>query len=233
MTHLFVQLAHSVTGNVITIVALELAAAIIGFIIAWLYARSLYSPVIKGLETDKTNLNNQIAKLKDEYSSINEKVNKLTEKISKLEEEVTAKDNEIKILSAEPVYPGTEPVQTETDTVNSLTDSGHIGKYVIGKAKSGEHYFNLKATNGQVILTSGMFPSMADCLKGIESVREICSDDNNFERKKSSNNKPYFNLKASDGHILGKSEMYEAIANMEKGISSVKKNGGSNIIIEE
>lgn len=226
MTLLFVQLAHSVTGNVITIVALELAVAIIGFIIAWLYARSVYTPVIKGLETDKKNLNSQIDKLKDDYNTLNEKVNKLSEKKGKLEEEVIAKDNEIKALSAEPDHIVTEPVPIDTEPV-------HIGKYVIGKAKNGEHYFNLKATNGQVILTSVMFPSMADCLKGIESVREICVDDNSFERKKSSNNKPYFNLKASNGHILGKSEMYEAIANMEKGISSVKKNGVSNIVNEE
>ena len=73
MTQLFVQLAQSVTGNVITIVALELVAAIIGFIIAWFYARSVYTPVIKGLETDKTNLNNQVAKLKDELRTLMKK----------------------------------------------------------------------------------------------------------------------------------------------------------------
>jgi len=38
MTQLFLQLLQSVTGNVITIVALNLAAAIIGIIIAWIYA---------------------------------------------------------------------------------------------------------------------------------------------------------------------------------------------------
>jgi uncharacterized protein len=198
MSQLFVQLAHSVTGNVITIVALELAAAIIGFIIAWLLARSVYTPVIKGLETDKTNLNSQIARLKDEYSTLNEKVNKLSDKTGKLEEEVIAKNNEINTLSAEPNHIVTEPVPSGTETV-------HKGKYVIGKAKNGEHYFNLKATNGQVILTSGMFSSMTDCVKGIETVREICPDDNSFERKTSSNNKPYFNLKTSDGQILGRS----------------------------
>jgi hypothetical protein len=226
MTQLFVQLAHSVTGNVITIVALELAAAIIGFIIAWLYARSVYTPVIKGLETDKKNLNSQIDKLKDDYNALNEKVNRLSEKKGKLGEQVIEKENEINALSA-------EPDQAVIETTPKVTEPGPIGKYVIGKAKNGEHYFNLKATNGQVILTSGMFSSLADCLKGIESVREICVDNNSYERKKSSNNKPYFNLKASNGQISGKSELYESVASMEKGISSVKRNGISKVVIEE
>jgi uncharacterized protein YegP (UPF0339 family) len=47
-----------------------------------------------------------------------------------------------------------------------------------------------------------MYSSMADCTKGIEKVREICDDDNSYERKKSSNNKPFFNLKASNGHTM-------------------------------
>ena len=60
MTQLFIQLAQSVTGAVITIVALLLVAAIIGYFTAWLYAKSVYTPVIKGLETDKANLIKQV-----------------------------------------------------------------------------------------------------------------------------------------------------------------------------
>jgi len=34
-----------------------------------------------------------------------------------------------------------------------------------------------------------------------------------------------FRLKASNGQIMGKSEMYSRISGMENGIASVKKNG--------
>lgn len=212
MTQLFLQLAQSVTGNVITIVALDLVAAIIGFAIAWFYAKSVYTPVIKGLETDKANLNSQVVKLTDEYASLSEKVNNLNGKIGKLEEELAARDNEIIELS---------------------TDKTPVGKYVISKAKNGEYYFNLKATNGQVILTSGMFPSLTDCTDAIFLVREVSAEDQSYERKTSSDNKPYFNLKGSEGQILGKSEMYESTTNMEKGIASVKRNGISTAVVEE
>ena len=212
MTQLFLQLAQSVAGNVVTIVGLELAATGIGFIIAWFYARSVYTPVIKGLETEKTNLNNQVAKLKDELGNLDKRVSTLDEKIEKLEDELAARNKEITDLSAETVP---------------------VGKYVMIKAKNGENYFNLMATNGQVILTSVMYPSVTDCTNGIFAAREICLDDNMYERKTSSNNKHFFNLKAPEGNIIGKSEMYESVANMEKGISSVKRNGISTTLIEE
>lgn len=212
MNQLFLQLAQSVTGNVITIVALNLVAAIIGFVVAWFYAKSVYTPVIKGLEADKTNLNSQVSKLKDEFGSLNEKVNKLSGKITELEGQVSEKDSEIKNLSSK---------------------AAPVGKFAVSTSRGGGNYFNLKATNGQVILTSVMYASRTDCNAAIESVREYCSDDSRYERKISADNKPYFNLTSPEGHVLGKSEMYESSAGMENGIASVKKNGISTIIAEE
>jgi peptidoglycan hydrolase CwlO-like protein len=99
MKLLFILLAQSVTGAVITIVALLLVAAIIGYFTAWLYAKSVYTPVIKGLEAEKEELNKQVAGLKDDIIKINAKVDKLNEKISKLEAEIIEKDKEIEKLN--------------------------------------------------------------------------------------------------------------------------------------
>jgi hypothetical protein len=78
-----------------------------------------------------------------------------------------------------------------------------------------------------------MHASLADCNAAIESVREYCTDDSRYERKISADNKPYFNLTSPEGHVIGKSEMYESSAGMENGITSVKKNGISTIVVEE
>ena len=83
MTQLFILLAQSVTGAVITIIVLLLVAAIIGYFTAWFYAKSVYTPVIKGLETDKENLNKQVEGLTEDVKKLNGKVDKLNEKISK------------------------------------------------------------------------------------------------------------------------------------------------------
>ena len=98
MTQLFILLVQSVTGAVITIIALLLVSAIIGYFTAWFYAKSVYTPVIKGLEADKENLNKEVDGLNDDIKKLNGKVDKLNEKISKLEEEIAEKDKEISKL---------------------------------------------------------------------------------------------------------------------------------------
>lgn len=99
MTLLFIQLAQTVMGAVITIVALLLVAVIIGYYTAWFYAKSVYTPIIKGLEADKTELNKQVGGLKDDINKLTGKVEKLNDKISRLEEEIAEKDKEIKKLN--------------------------------------------------------------------------------------------------------------------------------------
>ncbi|RED22528.1 hypothetical protein BD847_3158 [Flavobacterium cutihirudinis] len=99
-----------------------------------------------------------------------------------------------------------------------------MGKFVITKRTNGEFQFNLKAGNGQTILASEGYTTKAAATNGIESVKTNSQDDGRFDRKESSNGKPYFNLKASNGQIIGTSEMYESVAARENGIESVKKN---------
>lgn len=99
-----------------------------------------------------------------------------------------------------------------------------MGKFVITKRANGEFQFNLKAGNGQTILTSEGYSSKAACLGGIESVKTNSQDDSKYDKKESSSGKPYFNLKASNGQNIGASEMYESVAARDNGIASVKTN---------
>ena len=99
-----------------------------------------------------------------------------------------------------------------------------MGSFLISKRTNGEFQFVLKAGNGQVILASEGYTTKASCDNGIESVRKNSQDDARFDRLESKNGKPYFNLKATNGQIIGSSEMYETVAARENGIESVKKN---------
>ncbi|AMV71275.1 YegP family protein [Desulfuromonas carbonis] len=99
------------------------------------------------------------------------------------------------------------------------------GKFVIERAKDDHFYFNLKAVNGQVILTSEMYKTKASAQNGIESIQKNAAADDNYERKESKNNQPYFVLKAKNQQIIGQSQMYSSTAAMEAGIASVKQNG--------
>jgi peptidoglycan hydrolase CwlO-like protein len=100
MTLSFIILAQSVTGAVIFILALLLVAAIIGYVTAWFYAKSIYTPIIKGLEAEKADLLKQVAGLKEDVSRLNAKVEDLNGKIGKLEEAAAQKDKEIKELKS-------------------------------------------------------------------------------------------------------------------------------------
>jgi uncharacterized protein YegP (UPF0339 family) len=99
-----------------------------------------------------------------------------------------------------------------------------MGKFEISKRKNGEFQFNLKAGNGQVILTSEGYTTKANCLNGVESVKKNSAEDSRFDKKTAKNNKYYFNLKATNGQIIGTSEMYESEAGRDNGIQSVKNN---------
>ncbi|MES2812104.1 MAG: YegP family protein [Bacteroidota bacterium] len=99
-----------------------------------------------------------------------------------------------------------------------------MGKFVISKRTNGEFQFNLKAGNGQVILTSEGYAAKSGCENGIESVKKNSQDDSKFDRKTASNGKFYFNLLAGNGQIIGSSQMYEAEAGRDNGIDSVKEN---------
>ncbi len=105
-----------------------------------------------------------------------------------------------------------------------------MGKFVINKRTNGEFQFNLKANNGQIILASEGYSTKVNCENGIASTKQNAQIDARFERKISSNNKHYFNLKASNGQIIGSSEMYESEAARENGIASVKNNAPDAII---
>lgn len=108
-----------------------------------------------------------------------------------------------------------------------------MGKFIISTRKNGEFQFNLKAANGQVILSSEGYSSKAGCQNGIESVRKNAQDDSKFERLTAKDGRSYFNLKATNGQIIGSSQMYESDNGMEKGIESVKNNAPDASVEEE
>ena len=101
------------------------------------------------------------------------------------------------------------------------------GKFEISKSKNGKFLFNLKAGNGQVILTSQMYDSKADATQGIASCKTNAAVDERFARAESSAGQPYFNLKSSNGQVIGRSEMYASEASRDNGIASVKANAPS------
>ena len=108
-----------------------------------------------------------------------------------------------------------------------------MGKFIVSKRKNEEFQFNLKATNGQIILTSEGYTTKAACSNGIESVKKNSQEEKRFEVLESKNGKHYFNLKATNGQIIGTSQMYESLAGCQNGVQSVMNNAPEAEIVEE
>ena len=108
-----------------------------------------------------------------------------------------------------------------------------MGKFVIKKGKNNQFYFNLKASNGEIILASEGYTTKTGCKKGIASVQVNATLEERFVKLTAKNGKPYFNLKARNSQVIGKSEMYESEKASQNGINSVMKNAPSSNTIEE
>ena len=106
------------------------------------------------------------------------------------------------------------------------------GKFELKTAKNGKFHFNLKAANGQIILSSEMYENKKAAENGIASVKKNAGSDARFERKASAKGDPYFALKAGNGEVIGKSEMYSSNSAMENGIKSVMANAPDAAVVE-
>jgi hypothetical protein len=95
--------------------------------------------------------------------------------------------------------------------------------FELKKAKNGQFFFNLKASNGEVILTSEMYKEKRSAKNGIASVQKNGGDAKRYEKKTNKGGKPFFVLKAGNNQVIGQSEAYESEKSRDAGISSVMK----------
>lgn len=103
--------------------------------------------------------------------------------------------------------------------------------FELKKTKDGQVMFNLKAANGEIILTSERYRKKASAKRGIESVRKNSAVDSRFERKPSGS-QFLFRLRATNGKTIGVSERYTTQAACEKGVAAVKKAAPDAVVKE-
>ena len=98
------------------------------------------------------------------------------------------------------------------------------GKFELKKSKNGKFFFNLLASNGQIILSSEMYEAKASAVNGIESVKKNGADAARYDKLTGKDGSPYFTLKATNGQVIGQSQMYASEATRDAGVESVKTN---------
>jgi uncharacterized protein YegP (UPF0339 family) len=107
-------------------------------------------------------------------------------------------------------------------------------KFEIKLRKNDHFMFNLIAPNNEVILTSEGYTTKENCKKGIESVRKNSLVATKFLKLIDfPTTKVYFVLKAENGEIIGRSQMYESDATRKIGIASVKKFAATAALVDK
>jgi len=94
-------------------------------------------------------------------------------------------------------------------------------KFILRIAKNSQFYFILISPIGETILTSEFYKNKQGALNGIDSVRRNSGSDRGFESRFATNSQRYFVLKANNNKIIGISEFYNSITDMEKYIKLV------------
>ncbi len=89
MSTLLVLAIQSKGTAILVILSLLLVAALISYLTAWLYTKSIYVKKIKVIESEKDELNKQITLL-------NTEINDLKENLSQKEDEITKLKGELK-----------------------------------------------------------------------------------------------------------------------------------------
>ena len=106
------------------------------------------------------------------------------------------------------------------------------GKFECFKDKAGEFRFRLKAGNGEIILSSEGYSGKDGCDNGIESVRKNSAVVERFEKIETDSGKFRFNLKASNGQVIGTSQSYDSESGRDNGIDSVARNAADANVVE-
>lgn len=122
---------------------------------------------------------------------------------------------------------------TENETVPqpvAIKPSG--AKFELKLTPKKSWMFNLKARNGEIVLTSERYEARAAAVKGIESVRKNAAIEKSFEIRTAKNGEQYFVLAARNKEIIGKSEMYKSPAAVKRGIASVMKNAPTAALVD-
>jgi uncharacterized protein YegP (UPF0339 family) len=96
-------------------------------------------------------------------------------------------------------------------------------KFLVTCDQTHQLSFVLTARNGQVLLQSPVYPSLDQCRKGIQAIRDHAAHDERYQRQVTAEKKWYFDLSTSEGRLLGTGRPYTQRHGCERGIRAAKR----------
>ncbi len=112
-------------------------------------------------------------------------------------------------------------------TINAVSaylehwDTATGARFAVYEGASQKFFFSLYAKNGEKVLRSEAYDTEEAALNGAFSVADNGIIKARYAVLRASNGKYYFNLKASNGQVIGTSELYATKASAERGRNAV------------
>lgn len=95
------------------------------------------------------------------------------------------------------------------------------GRFETFKGQDGQYYFQLLAGNGQCVLRSEGYAAFSSSQNGVTSVQSNGANEARYLLREAVDGSWYFLLTATNGQIIGISQMYSTESNAKAGIASV------------
>lgn len=117
---------------------------------------------------------------------------------------------------------GVDQVDGDTDTLDVAQDElSAKGRFETFEGRDGKTYFHLLAGNGEKVLASQGYTTLAGAKNGIASVKTNALIAERFESRTAVDGSAYFVLKGGNGAIIGVSQMYSTPSNATRAINAI------------
>ena len=134
-----------------------------------------------------------------------------------------------KVIGTSETYTEKASAERAANTVRGLLDNittaelpGGSPRFETFRGADG-YYFRLIAKNGEIVLQSQGYTTKANANKGITSVENNGSHEEQYEILEAVNGQHYFRIVAGNGQIIGRGEMYASKSNARRGAETVRR----------
>lgn len=97
-------------------------------------------------------------------------------------------------------------------------------KFLLKRASNGQYLFNLSSDNGEILLSSEFYRSLESAKNGINSVIANAGNIDHYQTSETNNGKYHFQLRASNGQIIGQSPLYNSKKSVTSAIERIHSN---------
>lgn len=105
-------------------------------------------------------------------------------------------------------------------------------EFAVITGSDSKKYFHLRAGNGEIVLQSQGYSSKSKALDGIDAVRDNGKEEASYEIVELDDGGAFFRLKAGNGEIIGRSEIYVSTSNAERGADTVRELLASELVAD-